>query len=157
MFLLAVLLSFVSAWLPLNFPKIELPQLRSSLAAKWIILQVVGLGIVLCLAGIYQYRTMRETADRNIEDSGYAVSQAIKEMLAENPDFFNSPTLQSSMLRLTGKIANINHVTLTEKSRKAIAKIDTDPRTVEALIDVNTLNELFQDGGERSSTYTTSE
>jgi len=157
MFLLAVLLCFVSAWFPVNFPKIELTQLRSSLAAKWIILQIVGLGIVLCLAGIYQYRTMRETADRNIEDSGYAVSQAIKEMLAENPEFFDSPTLRSSMLRLTGKIANIKHVTLTEKSRQAIVNIDSDPSTVEALIDVNTLNELFQEGGDRSSTYTTSE
>ncbi len=156
-FLLAVLLCFVSAWLPVNFPKIKLPQLRSSLAAKWIILQIVGLGIVLCLAGIYQYRTMRETAHRNIKDSGYAVSQAIKEMLAENPEFFSSQTLRSSMLRLTGKIANIKHVTLTEKSRQAIVNIDSDPSTVEALIDVNTLNELFQEGGDRSSIYTTSE
>src|SRR5258708_22959909 len=61
------------------------------------------------------------------------------------------------MLRLTGKIANIKHVTLTEKSRQPIVNIDSDPGTVEALIDVNTLNELFQEGGDRSSTYTTSE
>jgi PAS domain S-box-containing protein len=100
---------------------------------------------------------MRETAQTNIKDSGYAVSQAIKEMLAENPELFNSPTLQSSMLRLTGKIANINHVTLIEKSLRAIVNIDSDPHTVEAPVDANTLDELFQEGGDRSSTYTTSE
>jgi PAS domain S-box-containing protein len=157
MFLLAGLVCFVCSWLPVNFPKIKIPHLRASLAAKWIILQVVGLGIVLCLVGFYQYQNMREAARGNINDSGFAVSQAIKEMLAENPEFFNSPTLQSSMLRLTGKIANINHVTLTEKSRQAIVNIDSDLSTMEEPVDANTLDELFQEGGDRSSTYTTSE
>ncbi|MDX6290828.1 MAG: hypothetical protein QOH42_2627, partial [Blastocatellia bacterium] len=158
MFLLAGLLCLVSAWLPVNFPKIRLPQLRSSLAAKWIVLQVVGLGIVLCLVGFYQYRTMRDTAHQNIKDSGYAVSQAIKEMLAEKPEFFDSQTLSSSVLRLTGKIANIKHVTLTQKSQQTIVNIDSDPSTVEAPVDANTLSELFQEGGgDRSYIYTTSE
>ncbi|MDT5062094.1 MAG: hypothetical protein QOH63_2553 [Acidobacteriota bacterium] len=157
MFLLTGLLCFVCAWVPVNFTKIKMPQLRSSLAAKWIILQVVGLGIVLCLVGFYQYRTMRDTAHRNIKDSGYAVSQAIKEMQAENPEFFNSQTLSSSMLRLTGKIANIKHVTLTEKSGRDIVNIDSDTSTVEEPVDTNTLNELFQEGGDRSSIYTNSE
>ncbi|MDX6530238.1 MAG: hypothetical protein QOH41_2528 [Blastocatellia bacterium] len=157
MFLSAGLLCFVCAWLPVNFTKIRMPQLRSSLAAKWIILQVVGLGIVLCLVGFYQYRSMRDTAHRNIKDSGYAVSQAIKEMLAEKPEFFDSQTLSSSILRLTGKIANTKHVTLTEKSLRAIANIDSDPSTVEAPVEANTLNELFQEGGDRNYIYTTSE
>ena len=157
MSLLAGLLCFVCAWLPMNIPKIKMPRLRSSLVAKWIILQVVGLGIVLCLAGFYQYQNIRETAYGNIKDSGYAVSQAIKEMLAENPELFNSQTLQSGMLRLTGKIANIKHVTLADSSRRTIVHIDTNPDSVEVPIDANTLNELFQEGGDRSSTYTTRE
>ncbi|MDQ1636779.1 MAG: hypothetical protein QOF62_118 [Pyrinomonadaceae bacterium] len=157
MFLLAGILCFGCAWLPLNFPKLKMPKLRSSLAAKWIILQVVGLGIVLCIAGFYQYRTMRETAHRNIKDSGYAVSQAIKEMLAENPALFNSQTLQSGMLRLTGKIANINRVILTDSSRRAIVNIDSDTNSGKVPVDSNSLDELFQEGGDRSSTYTTSE
>src|SRR5258706_573261 len=134
-----------------------MPRLRSSLAAKWIILQVVGLGIVLCLVGFYQYRDISETAHRNIKDSGYAVSQALKEVLAENPELFNSETLQSSMLRLTGKIANIKHVTLTDSSRRNIVNINSDTSLAMAPIDVNTLNELFQEGGDRSSAYRTSE
>ena len=157
MFLLAGLLCFVCAWLPVHFPKIKMPRLRSSLVAKWIILQVVGLGIVLCFVGFYQYRNISETAHGNIKDSGYAVSQAIKEMLAENPEYFNSPTRQSSMLRLTGKIANIKHVTLTDSSRRAIVEINSDTSSVKVPIDANTLNELFQEGGDRSSTYTTRE
>jgi signal transduction histidine kinase/CheY-like chemotaxis protein len=157
MFLLAGLLCFVCAWLPVNFPRIKMPQLRSSLAAKWIIVQVVGLGIVLCLVGFYQYRTIRETAHRNIKDSGYAVSQAIKEMLAENPELFNSQTLQSGMLRLTGKIANIKRVTLTDSSRRAIVNINSGTSSVKVPIDANSLNELFHEGGDRSSTYTTNE
>ena len=155
MFLLAGLLCFVCAWLPVNLPRIKMPQLRSSFAAKWIILQVVGLGIVLCLVGFYQYRTMRETAHRNIKDSGYAVSQAIKEVLTEDPELFKSQTLQSAMLRLTGKIANIKHVTLTESSRREIVNIDSNTGSAKMPIDDNTLNELFQEGGDRSSTYTT--
>ncbi len=60
-------------------------NLRSSLAAKWLIFQIVGFLLILFLAGLYQYRNIREAAYKDVEDTGEAVSQSFKEMLVEHP------------------------------------------------------------------------
>jgi hypothetical protein len=95
-------------------------NLRKSLAAKWLIFQVVGFGLILCLVGVYQYRTIRETAYKEVKDSGNAVSQSIKDMLAENPDLFSAKTLQPVLFRLTVKIASIKHISVIDQSRGSL-------------------------------------
>jgi PAS domain S-box-containing protein len=132
-------------------------NLRKSLAAKWLTLQIVGLALVLCLVGIYQYRSIRDTSYQNVKNSSAAVSQAIQEMLAESPELFDTQTLQPAMLRLTLKISNIQHITVTDSSRRTIADADSDKNSAEFPLDANNLDELFQEGDEIISFYETDE
>ena len=106
-------------------------NLRSSLAAKWLIFQIVGFILILSLAGLYQYRSIREAAYKDVKDSGDTVSQTVKEMLAENPDLFDAKTLQPVLLRLTMKIANIKHISVIDQSRQIIVDSDKDDNQVE--------------------------
>jgi nitrogen fixation/metabolism regulation signal transduction histidine kinase len=111
----------------------------------------------LCLVGIYQYRSIRDTAYQNVKKSGDAVSQSVQEMLAENPELFNAETLQPAMQRLTMKIANIRRVSIIDSSRRPIVDADSDKNSVEPPADADSINELFRDGGETSSFYKTDE
>ena len=68
----------------------KLTNLRRSLATKWLAFQIIGLGLILCFVGVYQYYNIRAATFEDIRNSGEAVSQSIKEMLAEKPELFTT-------------------------------------------------------------------
>jgi PAS domain S-box-containing protein len=132
-------------------------NLRKSLAAKWLILQIVGLGLVLCLAGLYQYRSIRDAAYKEVKDAGDSVSQTIRERIAENPELFNTESLQPVFFRLTKKVANIRHITVIDQGRQIIVDSENDNLSVADEIGADILNELLQESGSTSSFYQTDE
>ena len=132
-------------------------NLRSSLAAKWLIIQILGFGIILSVVGAYQYRILCENAYADVENTGETVSQSFKEMLAENPDLFNSQTLQPVLFRLSMKIADIQHISVLNKSHEIIADSGNDNKLKGVPIDENIIGELLRSGGKSKSLYTFNE
>ncbi|MEP6900381.1 MAG: PAS domain S-box protein [Actinomycetota bacterium] len=132
-------------------------NLRSSLAAKWLIYQIVGFGLILGLAGIFQYRSIRDASYKDVKDSAAAVSNSVQELLVENPDLFNAKTLQPVLLRLTKKIPNIKHIGVIDQSRQIIVDSDNNNLAVGEPIDQNMINELLQGDGDESLFYESGE
>jgi two-component system sensor histidine kinase/response regulator len=132
-------------------------NLRSSLAAKWLIFQIVGFGLILCLVGIYQYRSIHAAKYQDIKSTGEAVSQSLEEILIEEPELFNAKTLQPVLLRLTMKIPDIKHITVIDQSRQIISESDSENKQIEAPQDSDSINELLQNDDTIVSVYQSDE
>ena len=128
-------------------------NLRSSLAAKWMIFQIIGFGLILLVVGIFQYRFVREEAYIDVGNTGITVSQAFKEFLIENPELFNSQTLQPILYRLSIKIDNIKQITVINPAHELVADSDSDDVLNGNLEDEKIIDDLFRNGGMAKSFY----
>jgi PAS domain S-box-containing protein len=125
---------------------------RSSLATKWLAFQIIGIGLILCLVGLYQYRNIHATTYEEIRISGQAVSQAIKEVLVEEPHLFNDKRLNLIVQRLATKVPNIDRISIIDQSQNIIA--DYSETSVEAhAMDESKLFALLQERGEDASFF----
>ena len=115
---------------------------RSSLATKWLAFQAVALGLILILVGVFQYRSIRETTYRDVENSGQAVSHAFKEMLVERPELFNRATLEPVVLRFSSKIPNLRRISVLDQTQHVIA--DSDLQSVGKVTDESKLIPMLQ-------------
>jgi two-component system sensor histidine kinase/response regulator len=95
--------------------------LQSSLATKWLAFQVVGLGLILSLVGLYQYGIIRADNYGDIENSGAEVHLFIKELLTAEPDRFDKQALEPILLRLATKVPNIARISIVDQSQHIIA------------------------------------
>jgi PAS domain S-box-containing protein len=128
-------------------------RLRTSLAAKWLTIQVVGFGLILVVAGILQYGNIRDGIYAEVENSGKDTALAIKELLIENPELLTTKTLSAVAVRLRAKIPNIKRVSIIDRSRRIIA--DSNPALEGTYTDLSVLVKLLQEPGEDRSLYET--
>ncbi len=119
---------------------------HSSLATKWLAFQIIGLSLILCLAGLYEYRSIRAATYEDIKNSAEAVSQSFKEMLAEEPQLFNNQTLEPTLLRLATKVPDIDRISVVDLSQHIIA--DSQTTMVGQAVDESKLLALLQERGE---------
>ena len=75
--------------------------LRTSFAIRSLAFQVVGFGLILTLAGILQYRSIRDDVYGEVENAGRSAAESIKEMLSEQLQMF---TPQGSSRSCCGSI-----------------------------------------------------
>ncbi len=124
---------------------------RSSLATKWLVFQIIGFSLILCLVGLYQYRSIRAQTYENIKTSGEAVSMSLKEMLVENPELFNNQSLEALVLRLATKIPDIERVSVIDRSQHIMA--DSKIKSVGQAVDESDIIALLRERGESASFF----
>jgi PAS domain S-box-containing protein len=122
-----------------------------SLATKWLVFQIVGLSFILCLVGLYEYRSIRAATYDDIKSSGKAASKSLLEMLAEVPALFDNKTLQPLVLRLATDLPEIERIIITDQSQHIIA----DSRTTGQPWDKPNVIALLQGQGEIVSYFET--
>jgi two-component system, sensor histidine kinase and response regulator len=121
-------------------------KLKSSIATKWLAFQILGLGLILCLVGFYEYQIIRADIYRDIKTSGAEVNLFIKEILAQEPERFNNGTLEPTVLRLATKVPGIERISITDQSRHIIA--DSKSTMVGQSVDQTKLLALIHEQGE---------
>jgi len=109
----------------------------SSIATKWLAFQVVGLGLILFLVGLYEYRMIRANVYGDIRNSGAEVNLLIKEMLAQQPGLFNNHNLEPSVVRLATEVPHIERIGITDQSHHILA--DSRMAMVGQAVDENTV------------------
>ena len=135
----------------------KLSDFRRSLATRWLAFQIIGLGLILCFVGVYQYYSLRAAAFEDISNSGEAVSQSIKEMLAEKPELFTTETLEPVVVRLAASVPDIARVSITDQSHHIIAdsentfvgKVAVDGNVLALLTEQSSVSSTFESGGEK--------
>jgi PAS domain S-box-containing protein len=135
----------------------KLTNFRRSLATKWLAFQIIGLGLILCLVGVYQFYSLRAATFEDIRNSGEAVSQSIKEMLAEKPELFTTETLEPVLVRLAANIPDIARISITDQSHHIIAdseitsigKVIDEDAALALLKEQSSVSSVFETGGEK--------
>ena len=129
----------------------KLIKLHYSLATKWLAFQIIGLGLILCLVGLYQYYSIRAATIEDIGNSGRAVSQSIREMLLEDPQLFNAKTLKPVLVRLATNVPDIERIRVIDQSHHVIA--DSNNTAVGEMVNESKLLALLQERGELLSFF----
>jgi len=132
-------------------------KLRSSLAAKWLVFQIIGFSFILGLIGFYQYRSIRETTYRNLKNSGEAITRSAREMLLEEPALFQNKTLEPIVIRLASKVPAIQRISILDQSQHIIADSQTtsvgekveEPKLLSLLSEQGEFSSSFEAGGEK--------
>ncbi len=119
-------------------------KLDSSIATKWLAFQVVGLGLILFLVGLYEYRMIRTHTYDDIKNSGTEVNLLIKEVLADEPERFNN--LEPTVVRLATKVPNIERISITDQSHHILA--DSKTAMVGQAVDESKVLALLREQGE---------
>ena len=135
----------------------KLPNFRRSLATKWLAFQIIGLGLILCFVGVYQYYSLRAATFEDIRNSGEAVGQSIKEMLAEKPELFTTETLEPVLVRLAANVPDIARISITDQSHhiiadsenKSIGKVTGNDDSLVLLKELSSVSSTFETGGEK--------
>jgi PAS domain S-box-containing protein len=125
----------------------QMLNFHSSLATKWLAFQIIGLSLILCLVGLYEYHSIRATTYENIQRSGQAVGQSIKEMLVEEPKLLNNKTLELIVHRLATKVPDIDRISVTDRSRHIIADY-SETTLAGQVMEESKLLALLQERGE---------
>jgi signal transduction histidine kinase/DNA-binding response OmpR family regulator len=101
-------------------------SLLSSLATKWLAVQLAGLGLVLALAGAFQYLHIRDVVYEEVTKGGVSTGQVVREILSDSPQLMNAEFLQPILIRLVAKTAAITEVFVVDATGRVIAQ--SDPR-----------------------------
>ena len=121
-------------------------KLDSSIATKWLAFQVVGLGLILFLVGLYEYRIIRADVYGGIQDSAAEVNLLVKEILAQEPELFNNQNLEPTLLRLATKVPDIERISITDQSHHILA--DSKTAMVGQAVDETKVLALLREQGE---------
>ena len=127
-------------------------NLRSSLATKWLAFQVIGLSLILCLVGLYEYYSIRAATYENIQSSGQAVSRSIKEILVEEPTLLNHKTLEPVVLRLATNVPDIDRIIVIDQWQHIVADY-SETMPVGQALDQSKRLALLQERGEEVSFF----
>lgn len=122
-----------------------------SLATKWLLLQALGYSLILVAVGIFQYQRIRAQVYGEVNQAGSNVAQVIKELLAEQPELYQTALLEPVVLRLALNIPDIERVSLVNRSLYVIA--DSEPGRVGTITEQNSLIRLLQEPREERFFY----
>src|SRR6185503_5807248 len=101
--------------------------------------------------------SLRAATFEDIRNSGEAVSQSIKEMLAEKPELFTTQTLEPVVVRLAANVPDIARISITDQSHHIIAdsenefvgEVTDDGDSLALLTEQSSVSSTFQSGGEK--------
>jgi two-component system sensor histidine kinase/response regulator len=127
-------------------------QKRSfSLNAKWLMLQVLGLSLILSIVALFEYRSIRADYYEEVEDAGNSLAQTMREMLVQHPDLLNGKDLQPVVIRFAERLDQVDRVTVCNLSKRIIA--DSDKNKVGTIANPQGIDGLLAENGEAQSTY----
>lgn len=126
--------------------------IAKKISRKIIFFQIIGLMIILIIAGILQYNRIQKTQYAEVEASGLRIAQTLREILSEHPELYTTDKLQSSVIRFVAKIPNVNALYLIDGAAKIIAH--SDPKQLAKYADEPLLFSFLKTYGEQSHIHT---
>jgi methyl-accepting chemotaxis protein len=117
-----------------------------SVSVKFLVYQLIGLGLIMGIIGLFQYQSVRNSLYAKVEASGENLIQVMDDVLAEQPELFEMGRLQPVVLRLTTKIPDVQRVSVVDQSLRIIA--DSDPNLVGQPADQSSLIEVIREDRE---------
>jgi PAS domain S-box-containing protein len=127
-------------------------QKRSlSLNAKWLTFQVIGLGLILSIVAVFEYRSIRDDYYEEVKASGNSIAQAMREMLVQHPGLVNTKDLQPVVIRFADRLDHLDRVTVCDLSKRIIA--DSDKSKVGTIADPQGIDSLLAENGEAHFSY----
>lgn len=121
-------------------------RLRLSIATKFFIYQLIELGLIVAIMGLFQFQDIRHGLYRQVEDSGSDLLQMLEEVVAETPELLQSDQLSRIVVRLT-KISNIDRISVIDLTRRIVA--DTRLELVGQPTDQADLSQLLNANDDR--------
>lgn len=122
-----------------------------SVSVKFLLYQLIGLGLIVAVIGLFQYQNVRNGLYAKVEASGQNLMQMMEDILAEQPDLFDPAQLQPVVLRFTTKIPDVHRVSVVDQSLRIIA--DSDPKLVGQTSNQSNLTESIREGQEERAYY----
>lgn len=122
--------------------------IAKKISRKIIFFQIVGLIIILTIAGFLQFNNIQKTQYAEVEASGMRIAQTFKELLSEHPDLFTKDNLQSAVIRFVAKIPNVNAIYFIDGAAKIIAH--SDPKQLAKYADEPLILSFLKSSGEKS-------
>jgi two-component system sensor histidine kinase/response regulator len=127
-------------------------QKRSlSLNAKWLTLQVLGLGLILSIVAVFEYRSIRDGYYEEVKGSGNSIAQAMREMLVQHPDLVNTKDLQPVVIRFADRLDHLDRITVCDLSKHIIA--DSDKSKVGTIADPQGIDRLLVENSDTQFSY----
>jgi PAS domain S-box-containing protein len=124
---------------------------RFSLNAKWLMLQVLGLGLILSIVAVFEYTSIRDGYYEEVKSSGNSVAQTMRETLIQHPDLVNTKDLQPVVIRLAARLDHVERVTVCDLSKRIVA--DSDKSKLGSIADQQGLDELLAENGDTQFSY----
>jgi signal transduction histidine kinase/DNA-binding response OmpR family regulator len=122
-----------------------------SLNAKWLTIQVVGLGLILSIVAVFEYRSIRADYYEEVKSSGNSVAQALREMLVQHPGLVNTKALQPVVIRFADRLDHLDRIAVSDFSKRIIA--DSDKSKVGTIADAQGIDSLLAENGEVQFSY----
>jgi len=118
-------------------------RLGNSIGTKFILYQVISFSIILILIGGFQYQTVRDRLYERVETSGRNLLGEIEAILSRHPDLFSIEQFQPVVLEFSGKIPDIQRISLVDYRMRVIA--DSEPGQVGRISDQSALVRVMQE------------
>ncbi|HMJ25051.1 MAG TPA: response regulator [Pyrinomonadaceae bacterium] len=128
-----------------------MPKRSLSLNAKWLTLQVLGLGLILSIVAVFEYRSIRDGYYEEVKVSGNSIAQAMREMLVQHPDLVDTKDLQPVVVRFAERLDHVDRVTVCDLSKRIIA--DSDTSKVGTIAAPQGIDSLLAENGEAQFSY----
>jgi PAS domain S-box-containing protein len=128
-----------------------IPRRSLSFNAKWLTLQVLGLGLILSIVAVFEYRSIRDGYYEEVKGSGNSIAQAMREMLVQHPDLVNTKDLQPVVIRFADRLDHLDRLTVCDLSKRIIA--DSDKSKVGTIADPQGIDRLLAENGEAQVSY----
>jgi two-component system sensor histidine kinase/response regulator len=127
------------------------PKRGFSLNAKWLTLQMLGLGFVLSIVTVFEYRNISDGYYEEVKSSGNSIAQAMREMLVQHPDLVNTKDLQPVVIRFADRLDHLDRITVCDFSKRIIA--DSEKSKVGTIANPQDVDRLLAENGEAQFSY----
>ena len=118
------------------------------ISGKIISFQIIGVIIILPIAGFFQFQAIKKTQYNEVAASGLRVAQTLREILSEHPELYKTEDLQNAVIRFAAKIPNVNSLYLIDNTGKIIAH--SDPKQLNKNADEPVFLSFLKSSGEKS-------
>jgi two-component system, sensor histidine kinase and response regulator len=124
---------------------------RSSIAAKWMLTQTIGVSLILAIVLTFQYRNIQNNIYAEVEHTGQSALAVISEVMSDDPHLLTQARIDPIIDRFRRRVPNVQRVSVIDPSLRIIA--DTDERLEGAPTDQSTLIALLHNPREETFYY----
>jgi signal transduction histidine kinase/CheY-like chemotaxis protein/HPt (histidine-containing phosphotransfer) domain-containing protein len=102
---------------------------RRSVAAKWLLYQVLGFSAILTAVLLLQYNTIRREMHAEVATTAQSVAAIIQEVLAEEPHLLDDDGLAPIVKRFAERFADVERIIVVDRERRWVASSDGEALT----------------------------